>query len=438
MADNITDSISIIERIDLFPPLTQDAKTILDGIPALIDKVFPLPRRFQFGLPEDIAELSAAFTNERSSRGTSYLGKPNLLSAYLRYFLPWNLYRLCRLLPGLDLPFGILRDSDSKKNASAAAGITANENIIAVTDLGSGPLTLPIALWISRPELRKLHLEFRCLDQTGAVLDAGKKLFSALAGSDTMWTIRAIKGNLGTPVHGGPAQLVSAVNLFNEIFQNLPHTDSESLRRLAQKNARVLAALAGSSGSILIVEPGVPRSGEFIAALRDALIELNKSPASPCPHGGECPFPGGKQGGAKWCHFAFETDSAPATLLALSKAAGLPKERATLSFLLTLPGGQDRRYAPESKAAVPESLAAAENAAQVDTKFPVRIISDPFPLAQGGIGRYGCSARGLVLITGTRQKIEEMNSGLLAEFEEQSEKAEKRDGKSGALIIHIP
>ncbi|MDR0877791.1 MAG: small ribosomal subunit Rsm22 family protein [Treponema sp.] len=424
---------------ELFPPLPPETKTILDGIPGLIDKVFPLPRRFRSGLPFDIAELSEAFTSDRGSRGVSYLGKPNLLSAYLRYFLPWNLYRLCRLLPGLDLPLNVLHKSNTQCNTYSNTHIEADTiaDPIAITDLGSGPLTLPIALWITRPELRELNLEFRCLDQTGAVLDAGKKLFCALAGGNSKWTIRTIKGNLGTPVHGGPAQLVTAVNLFNELFQDLPHTDSAGLRRLAEKNARLLDALAGSSGSILVIEPGVPRSGEFIAALRDSLIALGRSPVSPCPHNGACPFPGGKtaeQGmyGAannKWCHFAFETDSAPPALLALSKTAGIPKERAVLSFLLAGPHRQDSAHSPES-AVMPEGVAGSGS-----TKIQVRIISDPFPVAQGGTGRYGCSAEGLVLVTGTRGALEEMNSGMLAEFNKPTEKEEKRDSKSGALII---
>jgi hypothetical protein len=229
------------------------------------------------------------------------------------------------------------------------------------------------------------------------------------------------------------------------MFQDLPHTDSGGLARFAEKNARLLDALADRSGSILIVEPGLPRSGEFIAFMREALVNLGRNPASPCPCGeggipwGPCPFPGGKAAGTqgvannKWCHFAFETADASAPLLALSKAAGLPKERATLSFLLTFSGGQDRGHAPRRGAVAAEILAAAENTAPDSTKIFVRIISDPFPVGQGGTGRYACSARGLVLVTGTRAEMEKMNSGALAEFKLPN--TESRDGKSGALII---
>jgi hypothetical protein len=328
----------------LFAALAPAARRILDGVPDLVDRVFPLPGRFRAALPRDVAELSRAFTGGRGGRGASYLGKPAFLSAYLRYFLPWNLYRLCRLLPGLPLPL--------------KAGDT-------VTDLGAGPLTLPAALWIARPELRTLPLTFRCVDQTGAVLEAGKRFFAALTAAgqgarpaeektgreppDCPWKIQTVRESLperrpGAAVRsslrrtdrsGGPAALVTAVNFFNELYWDIPHTSSEALRHFAESGARLLAA-ASPEGAVLVVEPGVPRAGEFIAALRDFLAALGYGPAAPCPHAGPCPRPGGRAGGVKqrWCHFAFDTAGAPPALLKLSAAAGLPKERAAVSFLL--------------------------------------------------------------------------------------------------------
>ena len=78
----------------LFALLPPETRRLMDGIPALIEKTFPLPGRFRSALPSDVAELSRLLTSGRGERGLSYLGRPNLLSAYLRYFLPWNLYRL--------------------------------------------------------------------------------------------------------------------------------------------------------------------------------------------------------------------------------------------------------------------------------------------------------------------------------------------------------
>ncbi|MDR0376083.1 MAG: rRNA methyltransferase, partial [Treponema sp.] len=119
----------------LFPSLSADVRTLVDAIPPLVDRIFPLPGQFRRALPSAIVELSRLLTNNRGSRTASYLGKPALLSAYLRYFLPWNVYRLCRLLPSL---------------------IPRLEPDDVIVDLGSGPLTFVIALWIAKPELRNM------------------------------------------------------------------------------------------------------------------------------------------------------------------------------------------------------------------------------------------------------------------------------------------
>jgi hypothetical protein len=415
----------------LFPPLGSETAAVLEGFSALIDEVFPLPKRFRGGLPRDVAELSRLLTSGRGDRPEGYLGRPALFSAYLRYFLPWNIYRLSRLLPALALPL--------------ADGVD-------LVDLGSGPLTLPLALWISRPDLRELSLCFRCLDRSGAALEGGKKLFYALAGKDSPWTIRTIRSSLGTPVKGAGASLVTAVNVFNEIFW----TDRRALSSLADKQARLLSALSLKTGSILVVEPGIPRSGEFIGALRTSLMHRGRTPVFPCPHAGPCPFPGhpfpsrvvpgsrhppepaalpGKTA-AKWCHFAFETEDAPRTLLMLSAAAGIPKERAALSFLLAGPAA-DPGYAGDHQNGAPKSSpgsSASPPRERISERIPVRIISDPFPIPSG-YGRYGCSAQGAVLVTGSKQALEKQASGVLLRLVRQL--PEQRDPKSGALIMEL-
>jgi hypothetical protein len=408
----------------------------MEALLPLIEKTFPIPARFRRTVPRDVAELSRLLTSGRGGRPLAYLNHPPALSAYLRYFLPWNVYRLCRLLPALKLP------------------LTPGDRI---ADLGAGPLTLPIALWLCRPELRALPLEFRCLDRSKAVLDAGKKLFAALAGSGIFpgaaWTFTAVSGELGqTLAHGsagggkGPA-LTAVLNVYNEIFQSIPPGDDEGLSRFAGVQAALLAAYAGREGRILIVEPGVPRSGRFITLLRDALAALGFPPDSPCVHSGPCPFPGPERNirtlgrprrdssgrgradraaagwdaegraaektASKWCHFAFDTQDAPAALLRLSAEAGLPKDRAVLSFLSAGP-------------------AAGEEIRSADAGFPVRIISDPFPVGggQGEWGRYGCAEGGMVLVRGGGGRIKSLSSGILVEAVSTG----LRDPKSGALI----
>jgi hypothetical protein len=402
--------------ISLFPPLSEETRKTLADIPALIEKTFPIPARFRAALPADVAELFHLLTSQRTERGASYLGRPALLSAYLRYYLPWNIYRLCRLFAALPIE---LKSHD------------------AVNDLGAGPLTLTASLWISRPELRAIPLEFRCLDKTAAVLDAGKKFFNALtAGADCPWTVRTIRGELrgfgsqrgkalSVEIRGKPAALSAAVNVYNELFWDFSPMDKEGLERFASGQARLLSSLTDSSGSVLVVEPGIPRSGEFISLLRSSLIKEKRTFLSPCPHCGPCPLPGGRpasgrsQSRAKWCHFALNTEDAPEELHRLSAALKLPKERAALSFILAGAAAQN-----------------TVNRAKRAERAKIRIISDCFPLSTNKTwGRYGCSERGLVLVTGSRQTLESSPPGTLEDLALEDGMI---DDKSGAYLCYKP
>lgn len=372
----------------LFAALSPEAGAGLERLLRTIEETFPVPSRHRSALPRDVAQLSRELTSGRSDRDGGYLGKPAELSAYLRCFLPWNVFRLCRLLPSLPLS---LSDGD------------------AVVDLGSGPLTVPIALYLSRPELRGLKLEFRCLDRTGKVLEAGAALFAALCDAEPCaWRMRTIRGPLGTRIEGPKAALVTAANVLNELFWD----DRRPVAVQAERTAGLLSALARGDGDVLVVEPGIPRSGEFVSALRGALLPLWKAPAAPCPHAGDCPLPGGRRG-AKWCHFAFDTEEAPERLRRLSAAAGLPKERATLSFLLA--SGR-----PRSEAAPGGRIA-------------VRVLSDAFPLGGGRLGRYGCSPKGLALVSGGPGLREAAPAGSLLSLAPSPDG--RRDEKSGALLL---
>ena len=400
----------------LFPPLSAETRLLLNRLGFLADKVFPIPGRFRPALPKDIAELSRLLTSARGERGASYLGKPALLSAYLRYFMPWNIYRLCRLLSGLTLD---LKPGD------------------AVNDLGAGPLTLACSLWISQPDLRSQPLEFRCIDKTPSVLEAGRKIFTALTSAALSsapetaktcpWTIKTIKGeikkngSLSVEIRGKPAALTAALNVYNELFWDFSPADSEGLEKFSEKQARLLSSLTDKAGHILVVEPGIPRSGEFISVLRTSLLNNDRYPLSPCTHSYLCPFPGGQDKNKnKWCHFSFDTEDAPENLHRLSAAAGIPKERAVLSFLLS---------------GVSPDISAGKK-----SKSEIRIISDPFPLGggnpneEGSWGRYGCSEQGLVLISGSRRKIEAAASGALEALKLTPGKI---DSKSGALIVNV-
>jgi ribosomal protein RSM22 (predicted rRNA methylase) len=389
---------------NLFPELTKELQADFQNILKMIDDTFPLSAKHRSGLPRDVAELSRQLTSGRGDRVDGYLGKAASLSAYVRYFLPWNVFRLLRLLPSLHID---LHNGDS------------------VCDLGSGPLTFAIALWISRPDLRKINLEIRCVDRTAPVLEAGKKLFYAIAGTDCSenkipWNIKTIKGSLGTEIYGEASALVTAINVYNEIFWD----DRNDLQKIVKKESVYLLSLVKKGGSVLVVEPGIPRSGEFISLLRERFLSAG-SISAPCPHREKCPFPGGKRG-TKWCHFSFDTDEVPSKLQSLSKAAGIPKERAVLSFLFASMNAQT------------ETLS--------DKTFQARIISDSILLGsykpnQGKSkdeilhGRYACSSQGMILVSGTKKAIEHIPSGTLINLNTNAPK--RQDPKTGVSVFEI-
>jgi len=403
------------------PPQTEN---LLGDIPSLIKKTFPIPKRFAGALPSDIAELSHLLTNQRGDRALSYLGRPNLLSAYLYYFLPWNLYRLCLLIPRLTL------------------NLSANNTI---TDLGCGPLTFASALWLSRPDLRSVPLEFFCIDRSSPALEAGNKFFSALSEGKSLWNIHLLRedidfrqANIRRKIK--PASLVCAVNVFNEIYETLPHNNIEGLRRMSANAAQLLRSLSTDDGCLLTVEPGVPQSGHFISFLRESLLKLNIFPVSPCTHTQNCPLSKKNASrSAKWCHFAFEPQpspkgegspldapNAPEELLRLSAAAGLPKERLAFSFLLT--GKKCASITAKTENDKPQNFTKHASSS-------VRVISDAFPLPANRYGRYGCCAQGLVLLTGDKSRMEKTASLSLVTPIFSANK--ERDKKSGALIAEV-
>jgi len=387
-----------------FDMLPQNCKHILDSIPSLIEKTFPIPGKYRGKLPKDIAELSHLLTNKRSDRSLSYLTRPNFLSAYLYYFLPWNLYRLCLLLPSLDI------------------SLSAGDKI---TDFGCGPLTFAAALWIAREDLRKIPLEINCIDRSGPALEAGKKFFNVLANPACPWKINIKKEDIDIrKTRKGSSNLVCAVNIYNEVYEHLPHNNTKGLLQMAANAAKLMHNEASEDASIFIMEPGVPRSGHFISFLRNSFLELNRPPVSPCTHSKACPFNSGSANivrgrdwldtKKRWCHFASETTGAPKELRRLSAAAKLPKERLVYSYLLA---GKVQKNTGEKH---------TEN---------VRIISDAFSLPNNRYGRYGCSDKGLILMTGEKEKIEKQVSGSLASAKYFTDS--QRDVKSGALLSEV-
>ena len=401
----------------VFSELTSEAKNILEHFPMLLDQILPLDAKKKQLLPQHIHTLFHELTDERSSRKTHYLNDPVKLSAYTHYYVWWNLVRLTKLLQNLDIR---LDDGDY------------------AADFGSGPLTFVCALWIAKPELRKKRLTWYCVDISNKALSFGEDLLLALCAytgkknnnGEIPWTVKKVCGAFGTAL-SEKVSLVTEANMFNEIFWNSPL----SLDDQAEKTSRTVMHYLKPNGAVLFIEPGIPLAGEFLSLLRTEFLAAGFSVYAPCPHAGVCCFPNRPlQGGTKtpiafhkWCHFTFETYDSPENLLRLSEASHLGKERASLSFL----------YGTLSLSAISSGTAQRE----AFDGIPVRICSDIIKPDPHTIGRYACSEKGFMFITGHAYKESVLNtavSGTLLVLPEASVKLNQRDKKTHALLVEVP
>ena len=384
----------------MFKSLEKNENSILENFDDILQNIKPLSSKQLYQLPNLIKELSHQLTDERSSRHNGYMNQTVMLTAYSRYFMWWNLFRLTNLFRGFPKNcFDFLKDDDY------------------CLDLGSGPLTIPVALWLSRPELRKKKLTWYCTDISQTALSLGEEIYLSVAAktltneTETQpWKIIRVKGELGTEIRN-KASFVTCANMFNELY----YDTAKPLEEQAKKYTNTLISYATEKSMILVVEPAFPRSSRFISLTRDALIRKKFSIISPCPHTKECCMDGRK--GGKWCHFVLDTSFAPKKLHKLSDKAGLPKDRASLSFVF------------------------AQNFEEIQNdELKIRVISDMIKLPQNATGRYACSRLGLTLVKSNFTSSKKFDSGSLISTEEATNKIEssaKIDTKSGAKIIEV-
>ncbi|MBR0497178.1 MAG: hypothetical protein IJJ71_13525 [Treponema sp.] len=417
-----------------------ESKKIIENFDEIVGRARNLSGKQKVSLYGAIKNLSHQLTDDRNSRRLGYMNEAGYISAYISYFMWWNLVRMTRLFANLP-----------KK---AFAPLLNPENPVAI-DVGSGTLTVVSALWLARPELRSKKITWYCMDLSQSALSAGEDLYLSIAaktlretGGESLplattanafsatpsagvpatpqtepWKIVRVKGAFGTSIKE-KADFVSCANVFNEIIQNneMP-TDF-----LAKKYTNdILSYLKNEDSSVLLVEPGDPHSARFISLMRDALIRRDYEPVAPCPHSQTCPMAGRTNGkttnvygkNAKWCNFAFDAESAPAKLLKLSEKAGLAKERASLSFVIS------------KKSA--DSAKTTKN--QPGEKTFIRIASDFIRLPEiHKSGYYACSEFGMLLAI-DESHIQPKNGELLQI--KTPENLTERDKKSGAIIIRM-
>ena len=373
----------------------RDAQNIIASFDKIISSSQPLSSKQRVLLPQQIRELSHNLTDERSDRRLGYMNQTTTLSAYIYYYEWWNLVRLTKLFANLP-----------------EAALQLDDNAICL-DVGSGPLTVPIALLLARPQLRNKKLTWYCMDLSSTALAAGEEILLAVSAKLQCepWKIIRVKGELGTPIKE-KVSLVTCANVFNEIVDDFSMPPDYLAKKYCEK---ILSYTDHKSAQVLIVEPGVPKSARFISLLRDAFMIRNFAPQAPCTHCNACPMDG-KRGG-KWCNFAFATDDAPSALKKLSEQANLPKERAVLSFICVKEN--------ENVQAEQDSAADKPNA-----MISFRVTSDPIRLPGNRTGYYACSEDGLLLVV-THKRLA---SGEWYKIKRPAS-LDHVDAKSGAFVI---
>ncbi len=414
----------------LFKEINPFASQVLAKMPEIIHSLIPMNKAQKHDLPYACKDLSEELTSDRQALTIPYWTKARFLAAYFHYFLPWNCIRLVKLFPTLNL-----------------GKIPENPLIV---DLGSGPLTLPLALWLARPDLRKEAVSIVCCDIAPQPLNLGKKLFETLIKEfdpNSQWKIHTLK----TPLHKALGQikgkpwLITMGNVLNEGEEkkNYPiHVQIEHLLREAQRILR-------EDGKIFAVEPGTRQGARVLSILRhkasqkiidyedddfdddfnddvdnDFLEEVSDEQApfvvlSPCTHNDICPLSNQKNGikhNSAWCHFNCQVEKIPHGLKKLSEQSGLDKKSISLSYIY---------------------LAKREEGLSISKKYKnqknmARIISDAFIIPNfDGRARYACHNQGLMLLPGTQK----LSSGDLCEI--IVPKPIKRDMKSKAIIAFL-
>jgi hypothetical protein len=407
----------------------------LDYLGIAIEEAVPVPPRHRHNLKGDIRILWEQLTSRRQSRSADYLGTPSALSAYVRYFMPWNVLRLLSIFSRGEFPLS---------------------NDATIIDIGSGPLTVPIALYLAYPELRSRALSFICHDRTERIMKTGQTIFETLCvrveGKLPPWKFTLKKGDFGMETLER-ASMITAANVFNEFFWK----GKESLGERADALASVLRGSLREDGVVFIMEPGDPRSGSFISAIRASFLEKGLAPIAPCTHDKSCPMPGffksrppekldplfrgsafnktstfgnsaiimpHQRDKYPWCHFTVATDISPSWLREISDIAGLPKDKLSYSYLIAKASRQ--ALPPHTRDTVRVDARKGESAKlPAPEKLMVRIVSEEFNLPgtaaeRSASGRYACSPLGYTLVRRNHESAH-FSSGDLVLFEKSDQ-----------------
>lgn len=455
----------IYKHVLLPRPDTRTGSDISVLLGKALDAVSPLKKAHRVELPLNIIRLSRLLTVDRAEMRHPYWASPALTGAYVHYFLPWNVYRLSRLFAGLKLQ------------------PPADDRAL-VLDLGSGPLTVPLALWLAYPGWRARKLVVAATDCAGHPLQIGRALLENLARQAGVepWEVHLIQAPLEQGLRkagqllqkGVKPWLVTAANVLNELPQPR-HRRMEDEDEGERDNSRFADILAGVSALLrrgpegaraLFIEPGTRLGGLTLMGLRALARDEELRVEGPCPHNGLCPLYRGdamedeygdefgdvddldldfgdeaatdgargqrgavsKLAGRSWCHFTFTSEGAPGWLRALAEPTGLAKETLSLAWLM-LSRSADNEDNEKQRGEKHEETHEDRHDA-----LRLRVISQPFQVpGRRGQCRYACSGHGLILL----EDAQAFHSGteLVLRLSDEDVASAPEDTRSGARCL---
>ena len=251
----IHNKFAVVEALFKENKLDKKSQELLENFDRVVQGVRPLNSKQLQKLPENIKALSHQLTDQRSERRLGYMNESVQLSSYVRYYTWWNLVRLTKLFSNLP------------------AASFPNKECICL-DIGSGPLTLVISLWLSRPELRELNLTWYCLDVSSNSMALGEDVYLSIVAQTggTPWKIVRVKGSFGTGTFiKEKADFITCANMFNELDQasDMP-PEFQSKKYYDQ-----LCSYKNDDCKFLLIEPGVPNRHEhFVFCETDLLKKI--------------------------------------------------------------------------------------------------------------------------------------------------------------------
>lgn len=275
-----------------------------------------------------VSALSQGFTKARRLCGRRYLDQPNLLSAYLRYYLPVNLAKVQALLD--ELPDEALTSQESGP--------------LRLLDVGAGPGTASLAL-LDRLVGRKT-------EGVAVWAEAWDHSPAALATAKTIWDLYAQRHEVGSARFAARAinlertadlrafcsgttdryHLVCLANSLNELF----NTARNPIERRCQLIQCLLDVLR-PDGSLIILEPALRDQTRDLHRLRDLLLKTGACTIySPCLHEHPCPALHHPE---DWCHE--ERLWLPAAEISrLDRQVGFIKDSLKFSYLILRKDGR--------------------------------------------------------------------------------------------------